>query len=95
MTPDEVKAYAGQHVRITYIDGHSERVYLHDVGYQGFTVMVQGQREPRRYCADVVKIVPREAFKPIEGTCGQASRSGEAFCCLAVGHHGSHIHQGI
>ena len=95
MKREEIEKYKGQHVRITYVDGHTERVFLHDVGYQGFRVMVKGERYLRASHADVVKIVPKSNFKPVEGTCGQASQSGESFCCLAMTHHGSHIYQGI
>lgn len=56
MTPEEMKPYVGKHVRITYADGHRERVYLQDVGYMGFRVLIEGQRYVRTHCADVVTI---------------------------------------
>lgn len=58
MKREEIEQYVGQHVRITYINGHSESVYLHGVGYRGFRVMVKSERYPRASHADVVSIVP-------------------------------------
>ena len=58
---ETLEKLVGHHVVITYVDGHRERVYLHNVGYQGFTVLVKGQRQSRSHFADVVSVVPKES----------------------------------
>lgn len=59
MKRDEIAQFVGQHVKITYVDGHAERVFLQAVGYAGFTIMVRGERYYRGHHVDVVKIEPR------------------------------------
>lgn len=101
MNEHEAQSLVGQHVTVTYVDGHRDRTFLRSVGYSGVTLMKRGTRYTAQL-SDIEQIAPRRKT-PQEaptlsvpdvpkGACGLYNGAGDARCMSRKRHGGDHLY---